>query len=88
MVKNCLGMFCRMSGERVSSAKSSVFFFSQQDPRLIENICNVLEKPHTEDLGCYLGAPTIHKKVNCRTYQAVVERTISVLQDTRVNASP
>lgn len=26
VVKNCLDMFCRMSGQKVSSAKSSVFF--------------------------------------------------------------
>lgn len=51
-----------------------VYFFGQYDPRLTENICNVLEMPRTEDLGCYLGVPTIHKKVNRRTYQAMVER--------------
>jgi len=41
---------------------------------MAERICKVLEMSCTDDLGRYLGVPTLHGQVTRATYQGVIDR--------------
>ncbi|KAJ8432358.1 hypothetical protein Cgig2_014977 [Carnegiea gigantea] len=57
-VKNYLDIFCRALGQKVSGAKSNVYFSTNTNTQLVENVRNDLEMRRTEDLGWYLGVPS------------------------------
>lgn len=68
IIKSYLTRFCRALRQMVSGVKSSVFFLANTDTQLIESICTVHGMPWTDDLGWYLGVPTLHGKVDRNTY--------------------
>ncbi|CAN1164267.1 Putative ribonuclease H protein At1g65750 [Linum perenne] len=70
----CVERFCGASGESISKEKSTCFC-SPNTPRSISaGITGVLGFPLTQDLGRYLGVPTLHEKTSARTYQGIVDR--------------
>jgi len=74
MISQCLNRFFEASGQKVSSSKSSIFFSANTDPTIAEGICSVLNMTKSEDLGRYLGVPTLHKQVTKETYHGVIDR--------------
>lgn len=74
LISSILDLFCRCSGQKISEAKTRIFFSKNVDGNTRNNICHVSGFQVTEDLGKYLGVPILHKKVNRRSFQFVVEK--------------
>ncbi|XP_074290991.1 uncharacterized protein LOC141617725 [Silene latifolia] len=64
----------KASGQRVSRAKSKVFFSSNVDEAEILPIITELNIEKIEDLGMYLGMPIINGRVTRDTFDYVVQR--------------
>jgi len=47
----------------------------------VESISSVIGIPITDDLGKYLGVPTLSRRVNKATFQYVIDRWINALRD-------
>lgn len=73
-MQKCLDIFCEASGSKVSLAKSKVYFSPNTNVQVRYQICANLAMEATEDMGTYLGVPTIHGKISKSTYQFVVDR--------------
>jgi len=74
IIKNCLQKFCDASGQKVSKDKSRIYFSPNTNDAVIAEVCNTLEIPQTDDLGRYLGVPTINGRVTKTTFGAVIDR--------------
>ncbi|KAL2902408.1 hypothetical protein RDABS01_027490 [Bienertia sinuspersici] len=74
VIQDCLQRFCDASGEKVSCAKSRVFFSANTEPALQHEICNELNISQTEDLGFYLGMPALHTRVTKATFAHLCEK--------------
>ena len=74
LIKTCLQEFCTASGQKVSGQKSSILFSPNTNDAVRAGVCNIMEMPQTEDLGRYLGAPTINGRVTKATYQSIIEK--------------
>ena len=72
-VINCLDMFCSVSGQKVSTAKTRVYFSKNVSAALTEEISRRSGFQVTNDLGRYLGVPLLHKRVTKQTYGYLVE---------------
>lgn len=62
-VTRAISRFCAVSRQRVSAAKTMLYFsrnVSNQMQREIHDICNYSV---TEDLGRYLGVPLVHGRI-------------------------
>jgi len=84
IIKSCLQEFCEASGQRVSQEKSRIYFSPNTNAAATVEVCNTLGIPKTEDLGRYLGVPTINGRVTKATFGAVVERVENRLAGWRV----
>ena len=73
MIK-CLTDFCAWSGQKVNTQKSSVYFSPNTNEATAAEICNVLGISKTDDLGRYLGVPTINGRVTRATFQEVLSK--------------
>jgi len=73
-IKECLKEFCDASGQKISMAKSSIYFSSNTDDATIAEVCNILEMQHTDNLGRYLGVPTVNGRVAKVMFQDVITR--------------
>lgn len=74
LMKNILDLFCRSSGQKVSEEKTHIFFSSNVDSRRRQEICNASSFQITDDLGKYLGVPILHKRVNRRSFQFILDK--------------
>lgn len=74
IIKECLETFCAASGQRINHAKSKILFSTNPSQSEAETISDIIEIPITEDLGKYLGVPTLSKKVTKATFQHVIDR--------------
>ena len=59
VIQECLGKFCAALGSKVSNAKSRVCFSPNMDDSAKAVICEALNMAMTDDLGSYLGMPTL-----------------------------
>ena len=57
----------------MSCSKSRIYFSGNMDTQLVDNICGMLDVPKSDNLGRYLGVPTLHGRVTRETYQSVSE---------------
>jgi len=73
-IKNCLTEFCNASGQKISLAKSKVFFSPNTNEATAVEICNILGIQETDDFGRYLGVPTLHGRVTNAKFQDVITR--------------
>ena len=73
-VKDCLDRFCEASGQKGNASKSRIYFSPNTCEQSRESVCEVLGMSSTEDLGRYLGVPTINGRITKATYRHVVER--------------
>lgn len=60
VMKDCLSEFCTMSGQKVNFQKSNIFFSSTVSSILASEIVKRIEIPQTDNLGRYLGVPSLH----------------------------
>ncbi|XP_074266442.1 uncharacterized protein LOC141589715 [Silene latifolia] len=74
VINYVLDNFCRASGEKVSVAKSKLFFSKNTDSAAIEEIRDILGFEVTNDLGTYLGMPTINGRVTKETFAHLEEK--------------
>lgn len=54
-IRKCLEVFCRVSGQRVSLAKSEIFFSQTVEQDAASRIMQEAKMPITNNLGRYLG---------------------------------
>ncbi|XP_019200262.1 PREDICTED: uncharacterized protein LOC109193892 [Ipomoea nil] len=79
VIMRCLDLFCEASGQKVSFAKSSVYFSSNTNEMLAQEISNALHMMKTTDLSRYLGVPAIHGRVTHGLYNGLIERVAARL---------
>ena len=60
-IKEVLDLFCNESGQKVSSAKTRIYFSHNVEAGLKSKICENLNIQATNNLGKYLGFPLKHK---------------------------
>jgi len=60
VIKRCLDIFCDASRQKLSTSKSKVLFSPNTLYHQVDTICNILGMTSTNDLGKYLGVPTIN----------------------------
>ncbi|XP_021726206.1 uncharacterized protein LOC110693390 [Chenopodium quinoa] len=74
IVRDCLDRFCVASGQKVSLPKSRVFFSQNVHKDAQKGISEALGMDVTEDLGFYLGMPTLTNTVTKQTYAYLCEK--------------
>ncbi|KAK9671970.1 hypothetical protein RND81_12G067000 [Saponaria officinalis] len=74
VINYVLDNFCRASGEKVSIAKSKVFFSRNTSLDIKNDICSTLGFEETSNLGTYLGMPTINGRVTKATFAHLEEK--------------
>jgi len=78
-IKACLQTFCMASGQKVSMAKSSVYFSPNTNDGVKAEISVILGFQQTMDFGRYLGVPSMNGRVSSSLFQNVIERVDSKL---------
>ena len=77
--KNCLAVrdvldsFCSLLEQKVSNAKSRVFFSPNVNPDTRANLCEILEFQSTPTLDKYLGFPMKHSSMR-QDFGFIIER--------------
>ncbi|XP_074309809.1 uncharacterized protein LOC141644237 [Silene latifolia] len=79
VINYVLDNFCRASGEKVSLAKSRIFFSSNTPPEIRETVSRSMGFEETNDLGLYLGVPTINGRVTKHTFSHLEEKISKIL---------
>lgn len=74
VIHDCLERFCKASGQRVSLAKSRVFYSKNVGTLAQQEISAALNMDATSDLGMYLGMPTLTSRVTKETYSHLCEK--------------
>ncbi|GJT44054.1 retrovirus-related pol polyprotein LINE-1 [Tanacetum coccineum] len=74
LIKGCLQRFCDSSGEILSFPKSRVCFSSNVLEERVNEVSRILGIDHTDDLGFYLGMPTINGRVTKATFQHIIDK--------------
>lgn len=74
LIKNILDLFCRCSGQKVSEAKSRIFFSNNVDGGLKNHLCHISGFQLTDDIGKYLGVPILHERVSRRSFQFILDK--------------
>ncbi|XP_024158077.2 uncharacterized protein LOC112165700 [Rosa chinensis] len=73
-LKNCLDIFCSLSGQAVSYEKSLIYCSPNTCKSIASAISRTCGSPLTNDLGKYLGMPLIHSRVNKHTYNGIFDK--------------
>nr|GEV34889.1 putative ribonuclease H protein At1g65750 family [Tanacetum cinerariifolium] len=74
LIEGCLQCFCDSSREIVSFLKSYVCFSSNVLEERANEVSGILGIDHTDDLGFYLGMPTINGRVTKATFQHIIDK--------------
>ncbi|GMI80336.1 hypothetical protein HRI_001702900 [Hibiscus trionum] len=74
VLEEVLRHFSGASGQKVSIAKTSIYFSKNVDQPLRDSISSYFGFRQVSDLGRYLGVPLLHKRVTKASYQYVVQR--------------
>lgn len=83
-VREVLDSFCSLLGQKVSNAKSRVFFSPNVSPDIRENFCEILVFRSTPTLGKYLGFPVKHSGTR-QDFRFIIERIQSRLAGWKAN---
>ena len=73
-IRDVLDMFCNLSGQLVSEAKSKVFFSPNVDRDTRESLSNVLGFTSTPNIGKYLGIPMRVPGASSHDYNFILDR--------------
>lgn len=82
-VKGCLDIFCAASRQRVSINKFEVFFSPTVTNNEAKDILQWIGMPQTEDLGRYLGVPSIHGRVTKSIFRPLLQKISDKLEGWR-----
>ena len=74
VIHDCLDRFCNASGQKVSLAKSRVYFSKNVDTSTKAILTEALQMEATDDLGMYLGMPTLTSRVTKETFSHLCEK--------------
>lgn len=74
IIRNTLGVFCSLSGEKVSMEKTGIFCSPNINHNVKSQISQNAGFQLTGNLGKYLGTPLHHSRVNKTTYQFVIDK--------------
>lgn len=85
LVKKILDLFCRCSSQKVSEAKSRIFFSKNVNGVLRNHLSHMAGFQVTDDLGKYLGVPIIHERVSRRSFQFIMEKVNKRLSNWKAN---
>ena len=66
--------YCRSSEAKVNKSKTKIYFSKNVVSRDAQLLSDVLGYSVTKDLGCYLGMPLLHSRVNKATYQSILDK--------------
>ncbi|KAH9673337.1 reverse transcriptase domain-containing protein [Citrus sinensis] len=69
-----LDNYCRSSEAKVNKSKTKIYLSKNVGSRDAQLLSNVLGYSATNDLGCYLGMPLIHSRINRATYQSILDK--------------
>lgn len=74
VINDCLTRFCLASGQKISCSKSRVYFSSNVSNEEKAAVSEALNIESTNDLGMYLGMPTLTSRVTKDTFQHLCEK--------------
>ena len=74
VVRDRMDRFCSTSGQKISTHKASIYFSLNIGDEAMNQICNVLSMPRTNDFGKYFGVPTTNGRVTKAMYHEVIAR--------------
>lgn len=80
IIKECLDTFSKASGQRVSLTKSQIFFSTNIKAELASRIVDIAGINRTEDLGKYLGVPSLHGRASYKNFSIILDRMDKRLQ--------
>ncbi|KAK0606978.1 hypothetical protein LWI29_007229 [Acer saccharum] len=75
IMRNCLDIFCDLSGQQVIFPKSRVYCSSNINDCNASVLANICGSPIMKNLGSYLGVPLIHGRIKKDTYREILEKT-------------
>ena len=84
VVRDVLDSFCSLLGQKVSTAKSRVFFSPNVSTETKADLCKILEFRSTLTLGKYLGFPIKHLGIS-QDFGFIIERIQSRLAGWKAN---
>ncbi|XP_019152396.1 PREDICTED: uncharacterized protein LOC109149189 [Ipomoea nil] len=79
-IMNCLDRFCKSSGQKVNKIKSNIFFSKNVCREDVHKIATIAGIPATDDLGRYLGVPSLHGRITKEHYRSILDRVQSKLE--------
>lgn len=74
VMAGCLEEFCRVSGQKINTAKSLLYVSKNVETGLANRMSSLFGVPITPNLGTYLGMPVLHGRVCKSTYSYLVEK--------------
>ena len=84
-IRDVLQEFCSKSGQKVSEAKSRVFFSPNVDSDQRELLSSTLDFSSTTNLGKYLGFPLKHSRASRHDFDYVLDRVKKKLAGWKAN---
>lgn len=85
VIQRCMNRFCHASGQKVSNAKTRIFFSQNVNHTRVQQLSELLGFTPTADLGKYLGVPLHHQRVTKDTYQYVIDKVKVRLSNWKAN---
>ena len=84
-VRDVIDVFCSVSGQSVSDAKSKVYFSPNVDRDSRESFCDILGFASTPSLGKYLGIPIKHPGSSSQDFNFILDRVKNKLAGWKAN---
>ena len=73
-IMECLNIFCSISGQKVNSSKSKLFFSNNSSPNARVDVCRITGMEATNELGSHLGVTLHSNRVSEATFQNLITR--------------
>lgn len=74
VIKECLDKFSEASGQKISLSKSQIMFSQNVTEELAIRISGIARMNRTNNMGKYLGVPSIHGRVTNGLFNPILER--------------
>ena len=84
-IRDVLDVFCSLSGQSVSDAKSRVYFSPNVDRDSRESFCDILGFASAPSLGKYLGIPIKHPGSSSQDFNFILNRVKTKLAGWKAN---
>ena len=74
-----MNRFCGCSRQQVNFQKCQIFFSTNVENQLADKLSTFSGIPHSDNLGRYLGVPSIHGRVHTDDFKNIIDRVTSRL---------